>query len=428
MQTGDTELIRAINRFHVLDTIRRFEPVSRAAIGKRTHLSRVTVSSLIATLLQEGLIHEESDETTNSGTRGRPTNLLGLNPNAAYVVGAKLSMHQVFLIVTNLRADPLARLSLPLHPHQLVPDAIVALLDEGVRSVVALAGLKLGQIAGLGIGLPGFIDSKAGISHWSPILAPEPKPVALADMVRRRLGLAVTIENDANLLTLAERWFGECQENDNFVVVMMEAGIGMGLFLDGELYRGQHGMGTEFGHSKIDRHGPRCRCGQYGCIEAFTADYAILREAEKIIRTPAAHEGADDTAEAETRVATVVRLAREGNVALRQIFATAGEILGLGIANLINIIDPAKIVISGSGTRAVDLIEPALRAAVAANTLAVLQNRCEIIFHDQGDEVWARGAASLVLQALYRKPWTPASGAEIAIMPGTTARHQKGRP
>jgi predicted NBD/HSP70 family sugar kinase len=416
MQTGDTELIRAINRFHVLDTIRRFEPISRAEIGERTQLSRTTVSAIITALLDESVIYyDEGDaagpQAKSSATRGRPRVLLRMNPNAAYVVGAKLSMHQVSITVTNLKAEPLSCLVLPVRTWRLGAALIADLLEDGIRAAVAKAGITMAQIAGVGVGLPGFIDSVAGISHWSPILATEPAPVPFAKMLSDRLGVSAVIENDANLVTLAERWFGHGQGVDNFVIVTVEAGIGMGLFINGDLYRGHHGMGTEFGHSKIDRHGPLCRCGQHGCIEAFTADYAILREARKIVDLPPT----EDEPSIEAAVCEVTRMARDGHEGLRAVFAAAGEILGLGIANLVNIIDPGKVIISGAGMRAADLLEPSVRAAVAAASLRVLNGRCEIIFHDWTDEVWARGAASLVLQGLYRVPWSRNARIEMAI-------------
>ncbi|HLZ64718.1 MAG TPA: ROK family transcriptional regulator [Aliidongia sp.] len=416
MQTGDTELIRAINRFHVLDTIRRFEPISRAEVGERTQLSRTTVSAIITALLDEGVIYYDEGEPSASqskasAARGRPRVLLRINPNAAYVVGVKLSMHQMSITVTNLRADPLSSLVLPVRTWRLGAALIADLLEDGIRAAVAKAGITMGQIAGVGVGLPGFIDSVAGISHWSPILAAEPTPVPFAKMLSDRLGVSAVIENDANLVTLAERWFGHAQNVDNFVVVTVEAGIGMGLFINGELYRGHHGMGTEFGHSKIDRQGPLCRCGQHGCIEAFAADYAILREARKIVDLPPT----EDEPSIEAAVREITRRARDGHEGLRAVFAAAGEILGLGIANLVNVIDPGKVIISGAGMRAADLLEPSVRAAVAASSLRVLNGRCEIIFHDWTDEVWARGAASLVLQGLYRVPWSRNARIEMAI-------------
>src|SRR5471030_3217133 len=171
MQTGDTELIRAINRFHVLDTIRRFEPISRAEIGERSQLSRTTVSAIITALLDEGVIYYDEGDAgpqAKSVARGRPRVLLRMNPNAAYVVGAKLSMHQVSITVTNLKADPLSCLVLPVRTWRLGAALIADLLEDGIRAAVTKAGITMAQIAGVGVGLPGFIDSVAGISHWSP--------------------------------------------------------------------------------------------------------------------------------------------------------------------------------------------------------------------------------------------------------------------
>ncbi len=411
MQTGDTELIRAINRFHVLDAIRRFEPTSRAEIGEHTLLSRSTVSAIIAVLLEEGVVSYDDGEAPVAAGRGRPRTMLRMNPNAAYVVGAKLAMHQVSITVTNLRADPLSSLVLPIRTWRLGAEVIADLLEDGIRAAVAKAGITMAELAGIGVGLPGFIDATAGISYWSPILGPEPKPIPFAAMLAGRLNVPTVIENDANLITLAERWFGHGQDIDNFVVVTVEAGIGMGLFINGDLYRGHHNIGTEFGHSKVDRQGPLCRCGQSGCIEAFTADYALLREARKIIDLPPT----DDERASDAAVQEITRLARAGHAGLKEIFEQAGATLGLGIANLINIIDPGRVIISGAGMRAADLLEPSLVAAVSANSLKALSGRCQIIFHDWTDEVWARGAASLVLQGLYRTPWTRNSNAPVAL-------------
>src|SRR6202022_1728664 len=135
------ELVRAINRYHVLDAIRRFEPVSRAEIGEHTQLSRTTVSAIIAALLDEGVIYYDEGNAPVATARGRPRVLLRMNPNAAFVVGAKLSMHQLSIAVTNLRAEPLASLVLPVRTWRLGHETIVALLEDGIRAAVAKAGI-----------------------------------------------------------------------------------------------------------------------------------------------------------------------------------------------------------------------------------------------------------------------------------------------
>lgn len=411
MQTGDTELLRDINRYHVLDVIRRFEPLTRTEICTHTRLGRTTVSAIIGDLIAKGVVSNEPRHESIAAGRGRPRDMLRMNPNVAYVVGAKLSMHQVSISVTNLRADLFASVVLPVRTWRHEPGVIADLLEDGIRAAIAKANIDRGRIAGVGVGIPGFINAETGTSHWSPILGTETIPFAA--MLEQRLGIPTVIENDANLVTLAERWFGHGQDVDNFVVVTVEGGLGMGLFLGGELFHGHHGIGTEFGHSKIDPHGPQCRCGQNGCIEAFVADYAILREARKLVALPPVEE---DEAAQEIAVGEITDRARAGDERLRELFRNAGSILGLGIANLVNIIDPGKVVITGSGMRAADLIESSVRETALKNSLAVLRGSCEIVFHQGTDETWARGAAALVLQSLYRLPWS--RGARIDGGPG----------
>ena len=399
VRTGDGEFVRELNRFHVLDCIRRFEPVSRIEIVDRSGLSRGTVSTIVGELLEDGLVHEAPSQAGGVQSRGRPRTLLQMNANAAFVVGVKISMHQLSISVTNLRADPLAALILPIRARRLDPDTVAAILEDGVRAAVANADLKLSDIRGLGVGLPGFIDSAAGVSRWSPILGDMPVP--FAQMVQQRLGPPTVIQNDANLVAMAERWFGHGQDVEDFLVVTLEGGVGMGLYLGGEMRSGAHGQGSEFGHTKMAiAGGPRCRCGQTGCLEAYVGAYAILREAGRHIELPPDL----DELSLEREAHRVAELARGGADALRGVFERAGEMLGLGISNLINVLDPAKVVISGAGVHAADLLAPALRESVRRNTHVGIAGRCEVIFREWGDDVWARAAASLVLEGLYRAP------------------------
>ena len=399
MRTGDGEFVREINRFHVLDGIRRFEPVSRTELVERTQLSRGTVSTLVGDLIAEGLVDERAADSRENASRGRPRILLRMNPNAAFVVGVKISMHQLSISVTNLRADPLAALILPIRPGRLGAEAVAAILEDGVRAAVSKAGLAMGQIRGIGVGLPGFIDSRAGVSRWSPILGPE--PVAFAEMMQRRLGPPTVIQNDANLVAMAERWFGHGQDVDDFVVITLEAGVGMGLYIAGELRQGFHGLGSEFGHTKVSlADGAPCRCGQSGCLEAYVGNYAILREAGRHGEGPSTA----DELEIDREMHRLAELARGGDPALRRVFERAGSVLGLGVANLINLVDPAKVILSGAGIHSADLFAPALKAAVAANSHRGVAGRCELVIREWGDDVWARGAASLILEGLYRAP------------------------
>ena len=408
MQPIDTELLRAINRYRVLDSIRRFGPLSRADIGKRTALGRTTITEIITALSEEGVVGNVPDEAARG--RGRPVEKLQINPDAAFVIGALVAVHQLSIVVTNLRADPLASVTIPVRTTRHPAETVAILLEDGIKAAADQAKLRLDQITGIGVGIPGFIDAAHGVSYWSPALGSQ--PIEFAEMLRQQIGVPVVIENDANMAALAERWFGYGQDMDNFVLVTIEGGIGMGLFIHGDLYCGQHGMAAEFGHMKMQPHdGPQCRCGQLGCLEAYAGYYAIVREARKVIELPPV----TDEVSLERTAREVAAKARAGDPKLLEVFRRAGETLGLGIANLINVIDPGKVIITGGGVRAADLIEPSVRKAIAENCVESLRDRCEIVFHDWSDEVLARGAAALVLQGLYRNPWSRSTAIAVEV-------------
>ena len=399
IRTGGGDLVRELNRFHVLTCVRRFEPISRTEIVDRTGLSRGTVSGIVAELIEEGLANESPADSRGEGGRGRPRLLLRMNPNAAFVVGVKISLHQLSIMVTNLRADPLASVILPIPPTTRGAEAIATMIDRGVRSAVAEAGLAMTDIHGVGVGVPGFIDSRAGVSRWSPILGDE--PVAFAQMLQARLGRPTVIQNDANMVAMAERWFGHGQDDDDFAVVTLEAGVGLGIYMRGELQQGAHGLASEFGHIKLAiDEGPMCGCGQTGCLAAFVSGFALLRDARGHVDAPEPLNGP----QIDREVRRLAELARGGHAGLRGVFQRAGHALGVGVANLVNLLDPAKVVISGATIHAADLLAPAMRESFAANAIRGAPEHCEILVREWGDDIWARGAAAQILEHVYRAP------------------------
>lgn len=401
MKTADPELIRAINRYHVIDVIRREGPIARVEIAERTQLSPATISAITGALIEEGVIDVHRVETAEAGGRGRPRVLLGLRAGAYHVVGVKLSAHRIGIAIADATGSALRSIVLERRLAQQPPDVIADLVAAGVRQCVADAGLSMAVINGIGIGLPGVIDGVAGISHWSPILGGA--PTAFAAMVSERLQVRTLIENDANLVTLAEHWFGCGRGLANFAVITIEDTIGMGILRDGRLHRGAHGIGAEFGHVKFALDGPVCRCGQRGCIDAYASDAGILRAAAE-----AGCALPNDVA-SDKLIVTLTERALAGEAALVAIFRLAAEVLGLGIANIINVFNPPRIIVSGEGLRAGPLLRDPMLATIEENALPTLRAASEVVFHAWGDEMWARGAATIVLREIYKSPFDTAA-------------------
>jgi predicted NBD/HSP70 family sugar kinase len=397
MKAANRELTKAINQFNILNTIRKAGLISRVEIAKLTGQSRAAVTNITADLIQEKMIFEK--ETKASTSRGRRRVLLALNPDAAFVVGVKLSAFQVSFAVTNLQADILSSLIMPVRISKRPVEFVADLIEEGIRHCVAEARLTMEKISGIGIGVPGFVDSEKGVTYWSPLYRRGNK--TLRHLIEARCKIKTYIENDANTVTLAQQWFGEGKEVDNFLVVTVEHGVGMGIVVNGQIYRGVKGIGAEFGHLVIRPGGAPCRCGKRGCIEAYVADYCIL---ERAVEACKAGEWKYNSTSSLT-IEEVTDIAKRGEPALKKIFKNAGEILGLGIAGLVQIFNPEKIIVAGEGVRAGELLFTPMQNKIKTHSSPEMYETLKIVIQRWKDTDWARGAASLVLQELYKSPF-----------------------
>ena len=249
--------MRAINRFHVLDAIRQHGPISRVEIADRTELSRATISAITGALIEDALIDAKHVQLVNGGPRGRPRVMLELNRQAAHVCGVRLSADRISIAVTDFRAGVVGAVKLPIRPARQTVGVVADIIEDGVRQCVADAGLRLEDISGIGIGLPGVIDARHRICLSSPILSDDSTDlVALLD---DRFPAPVTVENDAHLVAMAERWFGHGRDVDSFAVITLEQVLGIGAFVGDELFLGVRGLGPAFGTLAFGTPGARSR-------------------------------------------------------------------------------------------------------------------------------------------------------------------------
>lgn len=388
--TGNRDLIRAINRSHVLNTIKTYGPIGRADIARQTGLSPATVTSISAKLISQDLVLEKS---AGDSSGGRPPILLVINPKGGYVVGIKLTETHAVCALTDLEAMIIAKSSMQLSGHE--PVQVVEDLARMVLSFIREQKIAKKQLLGVGVGLAGIIDAEDGILRQSPIYGWDNVP--LRSMFQSKLHIPVYIENDVNTLTLTERWFGHGQGVDNFLTVTVGRGVGLGIVANGQFYRGQNGGAGEFGHITINPQGPLCACGKHGCLEAYVGDPGLIRSAQE-----AAAQGELSTT--VQNLDELLALAQAGNIVAIRIFEQAGRILGLGIANLVNLFNPKKIIISGEGTREGDFLFIPMKESIQQNTMPGLFDPNTVQIAPWGDDAWARGAAGLVLREVFESP------------------------
>ncbi|MCD4722341.1 MAG: ROK family transcriptional regulator [Desulfobacula sp.] len=390
MAVADRDLIKEINQFNILNTIRGKKSISRIELAQITGQSRASVTNITARLIENNLIYEK--EIKDSNQRGRKRVMLALNADAAYVVGIKVSAFMISCAVTDMQADIRSSVDLPVRTSNKPVEFIADLIEEGVSYCISQAGLTPSMISGIGTGIPGLIDRKKGINHWT--LFYQKDNVPLRELIQERFDIPVWVENDANTVTLAHQWFGHGRGIDNFLVVTIEDGVGMGIVVNGQLYTGEKGMAAEFGHVVVKPGGNPCRCGKKGCLEAYVSNFSIISQAADILKQ-------DRTL---LKYEQVIDAANKGNLKIKKIFNHAGEILGTGISGLIQIFSPKRIIFSGRGVESKDLLfEPMRKRLKSLTNKDVFQN-CEIVIQKFCDTDWARGAASLALQELYKSP------------------------
>lgn len=392
MRTGSKQLLRDLNQTLVFNVIAARGAISRTEIVRETGLPAATVTRITREFVMAGLVTEEMTTTTEPNGGRRPI-LLRINPTLGFVVGVKLREDSMTLAVCDLGCTVVYSCEAAL-PEGSVPHEVCDAIAEGVGSALRQAGVPRQQLLGVGVGLAGLIDSAAGVCRYSAIMGW--RDVELQAPLEYKLRIPVRLDNDVNTLAVAERLFGptHARAANDFVVVTIGRGIGLGVVIGGEIYRGASGGAGEFGHTTIDmsEDAPVCNCGKRGCLEAIASDYGILRAALK--RDPGNH------VEAEMHAL----LERTDEPDVQHIFARAGTALGIAIANLINIFDPKLVLLTGEGVRAGDILLQPMRQAIPQHTFGRPFDQAALHISTTDEIAWARGAASLILREVFHPP------------------------
>lgn len=384
---GNT-FLRSLNSGAVLRAVIQHGPISRAAIARHTNLTNVTVGAIAADLLEQDLI---TDSGKTASTAGRPGRLLELNATAYLAVGVKLSDHSLSCFFTDLRANVVATKTVALTAP--TPADLVLSLSSLVSDLLQETGFARERLLGVGIGLPGVIDSEAGIARYSPFLRWVDVPVV--ELVEEALELPTFIENDVNTLALTERWFGRGVDVQDFMLVTLGQGIGLGLVLDGALYRGRRGGVGELGHTVVSDSAQVCECGNTGCLEAIASEVALLSEAAQVC-VDAGLAPVSDFNDLNRRA--------EDEPELMVLIDRAAQVVGRGIANMVNALSPELVLIHGVGEFVGSTFARRIASAVHASVFPGLAGNYQLEFGPLEDIRWAQGAASLVLSELFVAP------------------------
>ncbi|CQR58303.1 ROK family transcriptional regulator [Paenibacillus riograndensis] len=367
--TGDQALVKKINKSIILHTIRKHSPVSRARVSEMTGLNKATVSNLVSELCGQELVTEAGPGESSGG---RKPLMLHFNSMAGSVIGIELQVKQLKAVLCDLGGSTLQELDCPLEVHDLpyVLEKMKAIISE----LIASAPSSPYGIVGIGVGVPGMVDEH-GMVLFAPNLGWE--MVDLRAILEQSFAVPVTIDNEANAGAQGELNFGAARDVRHLLYISAGSGIGSGIIIGGELYKGARGYAGETGHMTIEAEGKPCSCGSRGCWELYAS--------ERTYDNPGLALPARSTTE-------LVRYAHEGQEDTLRHFTTIGEYLGIGVTNLINSFNPELIVIGGALSEAEPWLGEPLRRVVAERTLPYHKQQLEITFSRLGSRGTMIGA------------------------------------
>lgn len=392
----DHGVMRTLNRNLVLDYLRRSGPCSRTAVAEATGLAKPTVSVICEDLLLEGLIFEQGHGL--SGTvGGRPPVMLSFNARSAYLVGVHVGVQRTTVIVADGLGGELAATTIPTPTGD--PPMALAAIAHVVGRTLADAEADSDLVRAAGICLPGLVSKEDGRLLLAPNLGWRDVPVA--QLLEQQIGVPVEAFNASQTSLIAEVSEGAAVGASDAVLLYAGTGIGAAALSGGRLILGERGLAGEVGHCQVRPDGPRCNCGRIGCLETVASASAIAAETTRRWRACGRTSGPWGSTVGTRAVAAA---AQEGDPDAKQVLAEAGRALGQAAAWLINVLDPAVLVLAGGLSGIGENLTGPFRQAVGDGVLPQVAERLQVEISQLGQEAEVRGVVILARERLERGP------------------------
>ncbi|MEU9792293.1 ROK family transcriptional regulator [Streptomyces sparsogenes] len=377
---GSQSSLHRANLERVVRAVRMAGSLTQAEIARTTGLSAATVSNIVRELKDGGTV-----EVTPTSAGGRRARSVSLSGDAGIVVGVDFGHTHLRVAIGNLAHQVLAEESEPLDVDASASQGLDR-AEHLVSRLIAATGISQEKVVGVGLGVPAPIDVETGTLGSTAIL-PGWAGTNPRDDLAERLGVPVHVDNDANLGALGELVWGAGRGVADLAYIKVADGVGAGLVISGQIYRGPGGTAGEIGHITLDESGPVCRCGNRGCLETFTA-------ARYVLPLLYSSHGTDLTVE------RMVQLARDGDPGCRRVIADVGRHIGSGVANLCNLINPSRVVLGGHLAEAGELVLGPIRESVARYAIPSAARRLSVMPGALGGRAEVLGALALVLSEM----------------------------
>lgn len=395
LHTADASTVRRHNSSVLLGLIWSSQGISRADLARASGLSRSTVSSIVNELIDAGVLRESPSEASGVG---RPPVLLDFCVERFLLVGIDMGSSHLAVGVTDLRGNIRAIARADCDVQGDAPSTL-RLMRQQVDRCLAEADAPGAHVLGIGLSVPCPVDL-ADPDALSPRILPGWADIRPAEMLRYNYGVPVFTDNDANLGALAEKWWGAGRDVGDFAYIKVATGVGAGHIIDGRIYRGAGGIAGEIGHTAVDAHGPRCRCGLNGCLEAMIGAPAVARSVRALLAS-----GRTSVLDpSDLSPAAIATAAHAGDPVALEVVQEAGRYLGIAVANLLNLLNPSTVILGGSLTQANDLLLIPLRRTVRDRALWNSIAGADVVLSPLGQNAVLLGAAGRVLQSALDDP------------------------
>jgi glucokinase-like ROK family protein len=402
LRTGDSALVRQMNLSVILNHLRTKAPISRAGLAQATGLNKTTVSSLVDELLQRQFVREIGSTTAR---KGHPAIMLDLNPGAGFIVGCEIGVDFILVVCTNFAPQIIWR-----HEEHTDPgmgqSAILARAIALLNDAIQRGYQEYGMLLGIGVGVAALIDQATGTMLYAPNLKwMEPFPIRA--MLQEAFPQApVIVDNEANIAALGEHYFGAAQDHDEVLYVSAGVGLGGGIVHDGRVFSGVTGVGAEIGHMTMQPDGELCSCGNYGCWETQVSQRALFRH---ITSSFAQGErgllfeltNGDDN---QLTVPMIVEAARVGDAIALGALEKTGRDLGIGIASLVNALNPELVVCGGILSLAGEFLMPAMIKEFEQRALRWNREATKVVLAKHGFDAAAMGGVAAVYETILAQP------------------------
>lgn len=391
-RTGNNKFLKQFNEISLLELIRSNKQISKADLAQITGLSPTACGIIVSNLLEKSYIREAG---VGISTGGRRPTLYELTPKSYFSIGVDIDVDYIRFILMDITGQVEYRDKIPSGFNQSVIESR-KLVEGKLHQIIQQQGIIEDRLLGVGISIPGMVDSITHEVVFAPNLGWE--RVDLEHMMASIGSFPIYVDNEAMCSAICENWIGCCIDQKDFVCINMKSGIGSSIFAGGNLYRGCCGSAGEIGHIMVDQNGPKCACGNYGCLEALVSARSMVEKAQRLVKQGLI---ADFTDVDSITIDDIISSAKTGNEAARVILVEAAGYLGLAVANLINTINPSKIVLGKELVKFSEDILEHLKNIAYAKALKYPASRVEIITSELGEDTSALGAAIIPLKKLF---------------------------